>query len=123
MEMGREKGNGKGKGSGKRKSKAKANESGDKKEKFMWSDAQNIIFLNVCKEYQKINGNYESMSWTEIASQFKKVAGLKDFKPETCRNKFEHMKKLWKPWCDLRRNVTGVGWDHTTGLVTADDEW
>ncbi|KAL8151874.1 hypothetical protein V2J09_021682 [Rumex salicifolius] len=52
------KGKGKGKvrekGKSKGKGKERDSESGDKKEK-MWSDAQIIILLNVCKEYQREN--------------------------------------------------------------------
>jgi len=89
---------------------------------FVWKVERQLMLMRLCKEFHTKNGYNQPFDWMVITKDIEKLTGTKMAK-DCARNKYEHMKKLWKAWSDLRFKVTGTGWDQSTGRVTLDDEW
>ena len=93
-----------------------------KEVKFKWNNELMNTFIILCLEWQRKHGMDQAFSWVDIALQFEAKAG-KVCDRDTMKNKFDHMKKLWKDWKDLKHGETGLGWDAAAGTIVADHEW
>lgn len=100
----------------------KVSNSQSKEKHYVWSPSTTMKFLTICRDYQKKHGFEQPFSWPEIAEQLQDQTG----KPSDwlcVKNKFGHMKTIWRTWTDLRLSETGLGFDHQTGRILADDSW
>ena len=41
----------------------------------------------------------------------------------TCKNKYDTMRKDWRHWKSLKQSETGIGWDPKSGKIDATNEW
>ena len=94
----------------------------DPEKKFSWTDESTRTLLRVCIEYQRVHGAEQPFIWAETATALENQIGRK-CPPSKLKNKFDHMKKLYKLWKELRHGETGIGWDPVRGRITADDSW
>lgn len=101
---------------------APKNKSSTKDFKFIWNEGLMKTFVDLLLDYQSTNGIDQPFSWVDIATQFEGKVG-KRCDRDVVKNKFDHMKKLWKDWKDLKNGETGLGWDAEKGTITADSEW
>ncbi|KAL7244950.1 hypothetical protein ACSBR2_000316 [Camellia fascicularis] len=101
----------------------------DLSHKATWDSVSTKIFLDCVREQilagRRLGSTITVAGYKEIAVQFAKRTGrrhdMKQFK-----NKCLALKKEWQAWnklMDTSKGVTGIGFDRSTGLFTASDEW
>ncbi|CAL5339874.1 unnamed protein product [Camellia sinensis] len=63
--------------------------------------------------------------YKNVANKFLEKTGLQH-SAKQMKNKFDNLKKDWVAWKKLENashGLTGLGYDHETGLITAPDHW
>ncbi|CAL5324793.1 unnamed protein product [Camellia sinensis] len=101
----------------------------DLSHKATWDNVSTEIFLECVREQilagRRLGTTITVAEYKEIAVQFAKRTGrrhdMKQFK-----NKYLALKKEWQAWnklMDTSKGVTGIGFNRSTGLFTASDEW
>ncbi|XP_028106227.1 uncharacterized protein LOC114305348 [Camellia sinensis] len=101
----------------------------DLSHKATWDSISTEIFLECVREQilvgRRLGTTISVAGYKEISVQFAKRTGkrhdMKQFK-----NKYLALKKEWQAWnklMDTSKGVTGIGFDRSTGLFTASDEW
>ncbi|CAL5378159.1 unnamed protein product [Camellia sinensis] len=65
------------------------------------------------------------VGYKNVANKFLEKIGLQHLAKQM-KNKFDNLKKDWVAWKKLENashDLTGLGYDHETGLITAPDHW
>ncbi|KAL7197675.1 hypothetical protein ACSBR2_020239 [Camellia fascicularis] len=101
----------------------------DLSHKATWDCVSTEIFLECVREQilagRRLGTTISVAGYKEISVQFAQRTvrrhDMKQFK-----NKYLVLKKEWQAWnklMDTSKGVTGIGFDRSTGLFTASDEW
>ncbi|KAK9741559.1 hypothetical protein RND81_03G113300 [Saponaria officinalis] len=89
---------------------------------FRWTDNDVTVLCEVCINYIHRNGRGQAFRWHEIHEEVQEKSGPK-YQFKSVKNKFDSMKADWYLWKFLKNGETGLGWDPTTGRISASDEW
>ncbi|KAL2921783.1 histone H3-like centromeric protein CSE4 [Bienertia sinuspersici] len=93
------------------------------KETFKWSEEDTNILGEVCREYVKENGKTQFIKWKDIQMEVEKKIGRTFNNPNSCKHKYDAMRKDWRNWKALKTSETGLGWDLISGRIEASNEW
>ncbi|KAK8917056.1 hypothetical protein KSP39_PZI003947 [Platanthera zijinensis] len=92
----------------------------------MWDNSDVFLFCDICiKEIERGNRpttHFSKEGWANIAKKFEESTGKKYDKVQF-KNKWDHLKKEWKLWTELKRGETGLGWNTSRKTIDASDEW
>ncbi|XP_048495545.1 uncharacterized protein LOC125495053 [Beta vulgaris subsp. vulgaris] len=93
------------------------------KEVFKWSEEETIILCDICLLFIKNNGRSTFYKWKDIQIDVEKKIERDFNNLQTCKNKYDTMRKDWIKWKSLKSSETGLGWDPISGKIDATDEW
>lgn len=91
-----------------------------------WPEANEILFINICSDYQKKfhllnNNSFTQAIWKEI------VAKLNEQNPthhyyeiDQVKAKWHRIRRSWKRYFDMLNNMTGLGINNETGEITGE---
>ncbi|KAL2904937.1 hypothetical protein RDABS01_003647 [Bienertia sinuspersici] len=63
------------------------------------------------------------LSGRKIQTVVEKKIGHPLNNSNSCKQKYDTMRRDWHYWRDLKRLETGLGWDLISGKIDASDEW
>ena len=106
----------------KKQSQSVEGKKGKDKPPFTWTDLLSLKLMQVIKDQMQSNGYGASNNWNAICEEFKTRTG-KTMDLKSGKNRLTLLKAKYTNWSKLRFEVTGAGWDHEKGCVTATDEW
>ncbi|KAK8936289.1 hypothetical protein KSP39_PZI013407 [Platanthera zijinensis] len=92
----------------------------------IWSYETIMMYCDLCLREVAIgnrpNTHFNKMGWTNLVENFKEYTG-KDYDRLQLKNKWDQLKKEWKLWKDLKKGVTGFGWNPKRKTIDGSDEW
>jgi len=92
----------------------------------LWDTNDVMIFCDIC--IQEIEaGNrpttfFNKQGWTNVMNKFQHHSG-KMYDRVQMKNKWDHLKKEWRLWTELKRGETGLGWNASRKTIDASDDW
>ncbi|KAK8951047.1 Protein FAR1-RELATED SEQUENCE 4 [Platanthera zijinensis] len=66
--------------------------------------------------------HFSKEGWKNLIAGFKERTG-KNYDRMQMKNKWDHLKKDWKLWKELKHGETGLGWDPEKRTIAASEEW
>ncbi|KAL2921732.1 L10-interacting MYB domain-containing protein [Bienertia sinuspersici] len=90
---------------------------------FKWNIENMVVLCDVCLKFFENNGRNTHFKWKEIQAEVEKKVGCVFTNSNSCKHKYDTMRKDWRNWKDLKSSETGLGWNPVTGKIDASDEW
>lgn len=91
-----------------------------------WDSNEVMLFCDLCiKEIQLGNRpttHFSKDGWKNLITGFKERTG-KAYDRTQMKNKWDHLKKDWKLWQELKHGETGLGWDPEKKTIAASEVW
>ncbi|XP_020596149.1 L10-interacting MYB domain-containing protein-like [Phalaenopsis equestris] len=91
-----------------------------------WSYEIIIMFCDLCLREialgNRPNTHFNKTGWTNLVENFKQFTG-RDYDRLQLKNKWDLLKKEWKLWKDLKKDLDGFGWNPKRKTIDASDEW
>ncbi|KAK8933642.1 hypothetical protein KSP39_PZI015827 [Platanthera zijinensis] len=91
-----------------------------------WESGEVMLFCDLCiKEIglgNRPTTHFSKEGWTNLIAGFKERTG-KSYDQLQMKNKWDHLKKDWKLWKELKHGETGLGWDPEKRTIAASEEW
>ncbi|KAK8957017.1 hypothetical protein KSP39_PZI001206 [Platanthera zijinensis] len=91
-----------------------------------WDNTTTMLFCDLCiKEVELGNRpttHFNKEGWINIMKNFEELT-RKQYDKVQLKNKWDHLKKEWKLWMELKRGETGLGWNASRKTIDASDEW
>ncbi|KAK8935684.1 hypothetical protein KSP39_PZI003278 [Platanthera zijinensis] len=85
-----------------------------------------MLFCDLCiKEIglgNRPTTHFSKEGWKNLIAGFKERTG-KNYDRMQMKNKWDHLKKDWKLWKELKHGETGLGWDPEKRTIAASEEW
>ncbi|KAK8933224.1 hypothetical protein KSP39_PZI016002 [Platanthera zijinensis] len=91
-----------------------------------WDSNDVTIFCDLCiREIELGNRpttHFSKDGWKNLIASFKERTG-KNYDRLQMKNKWDHLKREWKIWKELKHGETGLGWDQEKKTIAASEEW
>ncbi|KAI9115907.1 hypothetical protein K1719_012837 [Acacia pycnantha] len=91
-----------------------------------WDRCTTKKLLEICVKEIHISGkpgvSFKARRWEVVVDEFNKRAN-KNYNQKQLKNRLDNLKLDWTTWKQLLGKETGLGWNHETGTIVADDTW
>ncbi|KAI9079471.1 hypothetical protein K1719_038553 [Acacia pycnantha] len=91
-----------------------------------WDPCTTNKLLEICVKEIRISGkpgvSFKARRWEVVVDEFNKRAN-KNYNQKQLKNRLDNLKLDWTTWKQLLGKETGLGWNHETGTIVADDTW
>ncbi|KAI9111132.1 hypothetical protein K1719_017743 [Acacia pycnantha] len=91
-----------------------------------WDPYTTKNLLEICVKEIRISGkpgvSFKARRWEVVVDEFNKRAN-KNYNQKQLKNRLDNLKLDWTTWKQLLGKETGLGWNHETGTIVADDTW
>lgn len=85
-----------------------------------------MMFCDLCLREialgNRPNTHFNKAGWSNLVKNFKEYTG-RDYDRLQLKNKWDQLKKEWKLWKDLKKGVTGFGWNSKRKTIDGSEEW
>ncbi|KAI9085718.1 hypothetical protein K1719_032324 [Acacia pycnantha] len=91
-----------------------------------WDRCTTKKLLEICVKEIRISGkpgvSFKARRWEVVVDEFNKRAN-KNYNQKQLKNRLDNLKLDWTTWKQLLGKETGLGWNHETVTIVADDTW
>ncbi|KAL2927283.1 hypothetical protein RDABS01_001263 [Bienertia sinuspersici] len=92
-------------------------------EVFKWIDEDACTLCEVCLVFIRENGKAQFFKWKEILLDVERRIGRAFNNSNSCKHKYDTMRRDYRFWKALKNSETGLGWDPVSGKIGALNEW